>query len=546
MKKRIPLPGSRLHLRDVTSVGRPEGRLTITLHLRRSQPHARSLAELLDEAVISPQQRCRTTGASESDIAAIRAFAAEAGLEVVGVDAGQRLVRLQGSIAEMEEALQIEFHTCSHPLHSRHFRAHSGRPALPEDLHEIVVGVSGLTDRPIFRPMVKAGAGDSALTMYPQEVAEAYGFPDGTGKGQSVAIIQLGGGYTDAGLDSYFKQAGLPRPTVVSREIAGKTNSPDEAESSEVYLDVCIVGAIVPEATIVVYFAPDFTSAIQAAINDAEYDHSVISISWGGQERYYAEGDGTLHPDTLAIEAALQDAMVAGIPVFIASGDSGSGNIFGDAPRTTRLTEVASVSYPASSAYALACGGSRMTRTESGGVASEVVWNSLKITATNKSGDSVPGGATGGGVSALWGVPVYQMSAGLTPQTVNAAAPQDRQVMRGLPDVGGNADSDTGYLVYDHKSGDITNYGGTSAVAPLWAALVVRLNEHLVPSRVGRLHGLLYKQGAQICRPISSGDNNSSPPVGGYAAAEGWNMCNGWGSPDGAKLLAALKAAITR
>ncbi len=500
MKKRIPLPGSRLHLRDVTSVGRPEGRLTITLHLRRSQPHARSLAELLDEAVISPQQRCRTTGASESDIAAIRAFAAEAGLEVVGVDAGQRLVRLQGSIAEMEEALQIEFHTCSHPLHSRHFRAHSGRPALPEDLHEIVVGVSGLTDRPIFRPMVKAGAGDSALTMYPQEVAEAYGFPDGTGKGQSVAIIQLGGGYTDAGLDSYFKQAGLPRPTVVSREIAGKTNSPDEAESSEVYLDVCIVGAFVPVATIVVYFAPDFTSAIQAAINDAEYDHSVISISWGGQERYYAEGDGTLHPDTLAIEAALQDAMVAGIPVFIASGDSGSGNIFGDAPRTTRLTEVASVSYPASSAYALACGGSRMTRTESGGVASEV----------------------------------------------NAAAPQDRQVMRGLPDVGGNADSDTGYLVYDHKSGDITNYGGTSAVAPLWAALVVRLNEHLVPSRVGRLHGLLYKQGAQICRPISSGDNNSSPPVGGYAAAEGWNMCNGWGSPDGAKLLAALKAAITR
>ncbi|MFT4978488.1 MAG: kumamolisin [Myxococcota bacterium] len=238
--------------------------------------------------------------------------------------------------------------------------------------------------------------------------------------------------------------------------------------------------------------------------------------------------------------------MIRGIPVFVSTGDSGSSDVFAEDVHGSALTEIAAVSYPASSAYALACGGTTLHRDANNQITSEVTWNDLQDlqgTEDFAAGHNARGGATGGGVSALFPVPSYQRAAGIAPQTVNTAAPADRQVMRGIPDIAGNADKHTGYVVASESSDSgLENYGGTSAVAPLWAALVTRLNEHLGGERVGRLHGLLYQNQGQGCRDITEGDNNTSPPVGGYPAAPGWDASTGWGSPDCEALLALLKA----
>jgi kumamolisin len=104
---------------------------------------------------------------------------------------------------------------------------------------------------------------------------------------------------------------------------------------------------------------------------------------------------------------------------------------------------------------------------------------------------------------------------------------------RGVPDVAGDASPLTGYEVL--IDGDDTVVGGTSAVAPLWAALIARINAiHGSPS--GFVNPKLYKA-KTVCRDITEGNN------GGFAAAPGWDACTGLGSPDGAKIAAALAPA---
>jgi kumamolisin len=106
---------------------------------------------------------------------------------------------------------------------------------------------------------------------------------------------------------------------------------------------------------------------------------------------------------------------------------------------------------------------------------------------------------------------------------------------RGVPDVAGDADPKTGYQV--RVDGENLVFGGTSAVAPLWAALIALCNQKLGTS-VGFLNPLLYGSlaGKGVCRDITSGNN------GAYAASTGWDACTGWGTPDGAALVAALNA----
>jgi kumamolisin len=112
------------------------------------------------------------------------------------------------------------------------------------------------------------------------------------------------------------------------------------------------------------------------------------------------------------------------------------------------------------------------------------------------------------------------------------------QLGRGVPDVAGNAG---GYLM--ELCGQLTTVFGTSAVAPLVAALVARLNQTL-DRRLGFLHPALYRIGGTAAgfRNIVQGNNATAPWVGGYVAGPGWDACTGWGSPNGRELLAALAA----
>ncbi len=168
----------------------------------------------------------------------------------------------------------------------------------------------------------------------------------------------------------------------------------------------------------------------------------------------------------------------------------------------------------------LACGGTSLVL-EGSTILSEVVWNELA------SGE----GATGGGVSGAFPRPGYQTSPPVP------AAPNGF-VGRGVPDVAGNADPATGYSV--EVDGTSATYGGTSAVAPLWAGLIARLNQSEDPP-LGFVNPTLYRPSAEAaCHDITSGNN------GGYSAGPGWDACTGWGSPDGSRLLAALRSVPPR
>jgi kumamolisin len=287
--------------------------------------------------------------------------------------------------------------------------------------------------------------------------------------------------------------------------VDGGQNAPSgpDGPDAEVDLDIEVAGAIAPEARIVVYFAPNtdqgFLDAVTTAVHDTTNAPSVISISWGGPEV-----DWTAQA-MLSMDQAFQEAAAAGVTVCCAAGDNGSSDGVQDGQPH--------VDFPASSPFALGCGGTKLL---SSGVTivSEVVW-------------SDPGdGATGGGVSQQFALPSWQANAGVPP------SPKAGFKGRGVPDVAGDASPTTGYTVI--VDGLTTVVGGTSAVAPLWAGLCALINQRM-GKPVGYLNPVLYPlTGKGPFHDITQGTN------GAYSAGPGWDPCTGLGTPDGTKLMNAL------
>jgi kumamolisin len=464
------------------------------------------------EAAAAPLDRvtfAASRGAHDDDLAAVERFAHDHGLTVAESSPERRTVKLTGSVAEASKAFGVDLDRYDHPEHGS-FRGRSGYVYVPASLIDVVEGVFGLDDRPQLRPQFRVADPQAVTSSYtPVEVAQAYNFPTGvSGVGQCVAIIELGGGYQQSDLDAYFGELGLPVPTVTAVSVDGATNSPARDPNSadaEVLLDIEVVGAIAPGARIAVYFAPNsdqgFIDAVTTAVHDQANAPSVISISWGGPESTW-----TLQAQT-ALDQAFADAAALGVTVSAASGDNGSGDGVGDGRAHT--------DFPASSPHVLACGG---TRLQPGGA--ETVWN-----------DGASGGATGGGVSDTFDLPDWQSSAGV-PRSANPGG----RVGRGVPDVSGDADPQTGYRVL--VDGQQATIGGTSAVAPLWAALAALLNEQR-GTPVGFLNPFLYGSGEGALRDVTSGDNDLGDAPA-YTAGPGWDACTGLGSPDGAALAQLL------
>ena len=215
-----------------------------------------------------------------------------------------------------------------------------------------------------------------------------------------------------------------------------------------------------------------------------------------------------------AMDNAFQDAAALGVTVCCAAGDNGSTDGVDDG----RLH----VDFPASSPYALACGGTRLEGSGST-ITKEIVRN-----------EGVSGGATGGGVSEIFDLPKWQANANIPP----SANPGGR-IGRGVPDVAGDATPVTGYQVL--VDGKQFTIGGTSAVAPRWAGLIALVNQKLGHS-VGYLNPGIYRlpSSSGAFHDVSTGDNDITGKNGSYPARLGWDACTGWGSPDGAKLLSAL------
>lgn len=517
-QNRVPIPGSeRQALPDARVVGPvdPNERIEITITVRpRPSAAATAAADQLgtrwprDRQNLSRDEFDATFGADPADLAKIEDFARGYNLEILESSVPRRSIRLSGTVAAFSTAFGVQLQL--YERDGETYRGRVGSIQVPPDLLPIIQGVLGLDDRPQANPhlRVRPTIPQAASTSFsPIQIAELYNFPKNlTGQGQCVAIIELGGGYNPTELDIYFQQLGLTAPKVSAISVDGAANTPgtDTNADGEVLLDIEVVGAVAPGATIVVYFAPNtdngFLDAITNAIHDKQNKPSVISISWGGPESTWTA------QSLQSYNQAFQDAATLGVTICCASGDNGSSDGVKDG--------LAHVDFPASSPYVLACGG---TSIQSSGntITQETVWNDGS-------------GATGGGISDVFPLPVWQ-SAAKIPPSANA----NKHIGRGLPDVAGDADPATGYSVL--VDGKPLIIGGTSAVAPLWAGLIALINQRL-SQPVGYLNPLLYNQvaGAAALHDITTGGN------GAYQAGSGWDACTGFGSPDGTKLLQIL------
>ncbi|MGT2425042.1 S53 family peptidase [Amnibacterium kyonggiense] len=500
--ERRPAPGARAAARDLGG----DERVEATLVLRRpAEPDA-------EGDVMTPAAFAERYAASEQDVDAVRSALGPLGVEVLSVHRPSRRVRVGGTVAAMQRAFGTSLRavTSAAPDGGRiEHRERTGPLQVPAPLDGVVTAVLGLDDRPQARTQSRVASAAVGVSYTPLQLGTLYDFPEGTdGSGRTVAIVELGGGFAQSDLDAYFQGLGIASPTVTAVPVDGGDNVPGgdpNGADGEVLLDIEVVGALAPAADVLVYFAPNTDAGFLDAVADAAHATPTpvaISISWG-----QSEDEWTAQART-ALDDAIRDAAVLGVTVTAAAGDNGSSDGATDgSPHAD---------FPASSPHALACGGTSL-RATGGTVQSETVWN-----------DGAQGGATGGGVSRAFPLPSWQRSADVPAAPAAGGG-------RGVPDVAGDADPETGYQVL--IDGKQTVIGGTSAVAPLWAALTARLAQAL-DAPLGLLQPKLY--GApDAFRDITVGDN------GAYRARAGWDACTGLGSPRGTALLAALRQQPT-
>ncbi len=450
---RAPVSGAQ-RVADVDGSRRAE--ITVTLPRRASpDPGER----------VSREEFAARYGADPAAIERLQAFAEEHGLDVVSVSPERRSVVLAGPLERLAAAFGTSLAIYEHADLGR-FRGRTGPLTVPEDVAGSIESVLGLDDRPVAAAHFRAVGAQATTQAYtPAEVARLYEFPtDTNGSGETVAIIELGGGFKTADLTAYWTEMGVtPHPTVVAVAVDGASNQPDgpDGADGEVMLDIEVVGSVAPGAQIAVYFAPNttngFLDAITTAVHDSVRKPSVVSISWGQAED---DPGGWTEQALHAYDQAFQDAATLGVTICVASGDDGSADRVSDGE--------AHVDFPAASPWVLACGGTRL-ESSAGKITSEVTWNEPDH------------GATGGGVSRVFPIPSYQASAHV-PNQVDTGAPG-----RGVPDVAGDADPLTGYRV--RVDGQDMVIGGTSAVAPLYAGLIA-----LVNAKLGRSAGLREPQ----------------------------------------------------
>jgi len=492
---RMPIPGA-----EVVGPVDPGEWAEVTVVLRRRAP-------LPTGERMGRDELADRYGADPADVELVRSAVEAAGAEVVRVDPASRRMRVAGPVGTLAELFATELQQARVP-DGQLVRQRTGALSVPAGLADAVVAVLGLDDRPQGRSrVVRAAAVERSFT--PPELAEVYAMPAGTdGAGTTLAIIELGGGFVEADLRAYFAGIGVPEPRVRAVGVDGAGNAPEGDPASpdgEVMLDIEVAGGLAPATDIAVYFAPNTDAGFLDAVSEAAHADptpTAISISWGQSEDQWTAQART------AMDEAFADAGALGVTVTAAAGDDGSAD--------NETDRRAHVDFPAASPGVLGCGGTTLSVEPT----SETVWGG--------SGR----GATGGGVSRTFPLPAYQSAAGV-PGQADTGRPG-----RGVPDVAADADPATGYLI--RVDGQEVVLGGTSAVAPLWAALVCRLVQAL-GGPLGPPHEALYgAAGPGVAPPgfrdVTVGSN------GAYDAGPGWDPCTGLGTPDGTALLAALRS----
>ncbi len=492
-ESRIALPGTHRSNWPGSTFAEPltsERDITVTAWLPPKPGNEFDLASALVLAKIPIKQRryalrkalAQQSGADEDGAKTLRTYCGRMGLHVE--ESYWRSFVVSGPVERLTDAFGATVAVFVDSNGNR-FRHRWDALHVPPEIAPLLRGVFGLHQWPRSQKLGVLQRRATPLTA--AQVADRYAFPAGDGSGQTVGVVQFRGEFKGDDFDRCMQSQDLTaeRPIVKRVDDAAVQHELATTKDLEAALDVQIIAALAPGARIVIYEAPDdergFLDAIRTAIFDEEFSPSILSISYGWPERLW----------TPAVLALLEDLFAAacllGVSVFCSSGDHGA-----------ELDEAGKphVVAPASSPFVHACGGTVLAA-DAG--MNESAWSQ-----------------TGGGFSSHFEAPAWQ----------SAAAGHGR----GVPDFA--AQVVPGYTVYLDNTA--LAVGGTSAVAPVYAAMTARINQRLGIS-AGLMTPLLYASADTAFRDVTSGGN------GYFNAASGWDPCTGLGVPVGTSIEAALR-----
>jgi subtilase family serine protease len=546
-------PARKLQL-DVTLKVRDQAALTAFLAAlsNRQSP--------LFHRFLRPGQFGPRFGPALAAIATVRAALRQAGLKPGAVSGNRLYIPVTAAAAAIERAFGISLVQYRMPG-GRVAYANSAAPRIAGTAARYVSGVVGLNNlypeqsqmvRPSPRKSghqalalskpdaagpqpcaaaVNAGEEDSGYTA--NQLAGYYGmsafYPGDEGTGVRVALFELEPDAT-SDINAYKSCYGIST-SVTYKKVDGGSGT--GAGSGEAALDIEDVMGLAPQAALDVYQGPNTATGsldTYQAIVTADQD-AVVSTSWGQCEAL--ETSATVQAEQTVFEQANSQ----GQTVLAAAGDTGSTGCL----RSGQDKTTVSAGDPSAQPDVVGVGGTTVT------TSGESVWNE----------SSTQSGAGGGGDSGWWCMPSYQYQTSI-PGLVNGDSVKNSgcpaaegKLVREDPDVTADADPFTGYVIF--HSGSWSVIGGTSAAAPLWAAVAALIDDSpfcadyasgdvgVYPEELWGLAGVdssyIWTGGVdepEVFKDITVGTNDYTPSgyTGGlFPATTGYDMASGLGSP---------------
>ena len=544
-------------------------RLAIGLPLRDQATLSNLLHDLYDPAspqfhqYLTPEAFAQRFGPAEADYQTLSNFAETNGFRITSTHPNRVLLDVDASVRDIERALHVKMLTYRHPAENRTFYAPDTEPSL--DLDIPVLHISGLDNYSLPRPRLQtvspttdtnttanlaAADGSVMISDYPvtgvlpaasniapissggspDEPSGSYVLPNAgsgpsgsymgadfraayapgvslNGSGQSVGLLQFDG-YSASDITFYETKAGLPSVTLSNVLIDGATGLPSGTGGEvEVSLDIEMAISMAPGLSKVYLYEAPNSSPFVDILNRMATDNLAkqLSCSW-----YQPNGPSNAMADQIFQQMAAQ-----GQSFFSASGDYDA---------YTGL-----IPFPGDTPYITEVGGTTLTTTGAAGpYVSETVWNR---------GNGI---GTGGGISTQYPIPSWQTN-------INMGPIQGSSTKRNVPDVALTAEN-----VYVRADSLDQTVGGTSCAAPLWAGFTALINQqakNVGKSPIGFLNPAVYALGAQTNYPLifhdtTNGNNTSSSSPTKFYAAVGYDLCTGWGTPSGQKLIDALAPPV--
>lgn len=512
----------------------PREKLELTLSLRGPKLPS---ADELGGGPLTPAEFRKKYCASPRDAQKVAKVLKGFGLKIESTTLETRSMRVSGTVADVEAAFHARLGIYESRSQGR-YRDREDGYKVPPGLGGIIIAVLGLGQRRVVKKRLAAGRGEIALKPFgPADFERHYHFPHGDAAGQKIAIAEFASVYFSDDVRAYCRTYKRRAPKVAlvpihvrlrnRKQVAKLPHGERDSaldDAKEVMMDTEIIAGLCPKASISVYFAHDTQKGWVDMLDRVIKDRPVVfSMSWGATE----DGRNWAPAAVDAINERLHVAAALGITICVSAGDDGSSDEQTDGH--------AHCAFPASSPFVLAVGGTQMEHSE--GQLIERVWH-------KKPGRRTPNrkrrsGATGGGVSTRFPRPKWQ---DVRVKSLNKGSIDGRVV----PDVTALSGPPWYAMVLNGKW---TTGGGTSASAPLWAALIARINALLPKDKRQRfLTPHFYKtsafgepHGKHVCHDVIIGHNASIPHPGkGYAACRGFDAASGWGTPIGTSLLLAL------